>query len=518
MKSKKQDQGKPTKAVIYCRVSSDRQAREGDGLRSQETSCRVYAEQRGLRVVKVFHDEGVSGGLGPDERPAAREMFAFLDTQRERFCVVVDDVNRVARSHKAHIEFRTKLNLRGAELISPTHTFGTDPHDLFITDVLVSVGAYQREENKVRVKNRQHSRLLGGFWTFVAPPGYKYVKDIGGGKILVRDEPKATHIAEALEGYATGRFDTQTDVAAFLTRSGAFKRRVQKSRIQPMLTNIFYTGQLEYPAWDVSLRDGRHPALINISTFHKIQERLGLRAKAPYRRNLREDFPLRGFVLCAECGEPVTSGWSTGRGGVKHPYYHCKSKDCGLYGKTIKRDAVESAFECLLKKMKPSEAVLNLARQITQDCWREKVGQFNKQQSDMDRTIKDIDHKIDGFMGRLLDAKDPIIIQVYENHIKALETQRQLLAAQGREMYKIDTSFETALGTIFDFLGNPHGLWANGDFEDKKLVLKLAFAEPMPFDREAGFGTAPTSCPFKVLSNLEGQKREMVEEAGFEPT
>lgn len=30
----------PQKAVIYCRVSSKKQVREGDGLRSQETRCR----------------------------------------------------------------------------------------------------------------------------------------------------------------------------------------------------------------------------------------------------------------------------------------------------------------------------------------------------------------------------------------------------------------------------------------------------------------------------------------------
>jgi len=60
---------RPIKAVIYCRVSSDRQVREGDGLRSQETRCTEFAKQKGLPVLKVFRDAGVSGVLGRPTDP-----------------------------------------------------------------------------------------------------------------------------------------------------------------------------------------------------------------------------------------------------------------------------------------------------------------------------------------------------------------------------------------------------------------------------------------------------------------
>ncbi|MBT9161159.1 MAG: hypothetical protein DDT26_02460 [Dehalococcoidia bacterium] len=50
------------KAVIYCRVSTKRQAKEGNGLESQETRCREYASFRGHDVVRVFTDD-MSGSL-----------------------------------------------------------------------------------------------------------------------------------------------------------------------------------------------------------------------------------------------------------------------------------------------------------------------------------------------------------------------------------------------------------------------------------------------------------------------
>ena len=44
------------KSIIYCRVSSDRQVREGHGLDGQELRCRAFARERGYEVVGVFRD------------------------------------------------------------------------------------------------------------------------------------------------------------------------------------------------------------------------------------------------------------------------------------------------------------------------------------------------------------------------------------------------------------------------------------------------------------------------------
>jgi predicted site-specific integrase-resolvase len=46
-----------SKAVIYCRVSSSKQTKVGDGLGSQQTRCNEYARYKGLHVVKTFTDD-----------------------------------------------------------------------------------------------------------------------------------------------------------------------------------------------------------------------------------------------------------------------------------------------------------------------------------------------------------------------------------------------------------------------------------------------------------------------------
>lgn len=53
------------------------------------------------------------------------------------------------------------------------------------------------------------SRVVNGYWVFQAPLGYKYQRVTGRGMMLRRDEPVASIIQEALEGYASGRLRTK---------------------------------------------------------------------------------------------------------------------------------------------------------------------------------------------------------------------------------------------------------------------------------------------------------------------
>jgi site-specific DNA recombinase len=89
-----------------------------------------------------------------------------------------------------------------------------------------------------------------------------------------------------------------------------------------LLERAVYAGYVDAPKWGVSLRKGHHEPLISFATHERIQARLRGNANAPARKDINEDFPLRGFVLCDDCGEPMTSCWSKGR--KKHyPYYLC---------------------------------------------------------------------------------------------------------------------------------------------------------------------------------------------------
>lgn len=85
---------------------------------------------------------------------------------------------------------------------------------------------------------------------------------------------------------------------------------------------MLYAGYIEHEPWGVSLRKGTHEPLVSMETHRKILERMEDGARAPQRKDLQLDFPLRGFVACGDCGSPLTSCWSKGRVSY-HPYYLC---------------------------------------------------------------------------------------------------------------------------------------------------------------------------------------------------
>ncbi len=181
---------------------------------------------------------------------------------------------------------------------------------------------------------------------FHAPIGYKYIRIKTEGGILVHDEPVASIVTEALEGYASGRFGIQAEVQRFLEDQPAFLRRKPNGKIRPqvvsdMLSQPLYAGYLESKIWNVPFRKALHEPLISLEMFEKIKARRKFAAPAPTRKDINKDFPLRGFVTCGDCDKPMTSCWSKSGTGKKHAYYLCRTKDCPSANKSIRHDTIE---------------------------------------------------------------------------------------------------------------------------------------------------------------------------------
>src|SRR5688572_24831052 len=94
------------KAIIYCRVSDAKQKVRGDGLGSQETACREYADRMGYEVIKVFRDDFTGKSA---ERAGIKALLAYLKGCKGQTIVIVDDLNRLARSLRTHYLIRDAI-------------------------------------------------------------------------------------------------------------------------------------------------------------------------------------------------------------------------------------------------------------------------------------------------------------------------------------------------------------------------------------------------------------------------
>ena len=509
-----------TLAVIYCRVSNPKQRTQHDGLGSQETRCREFARFKSLEVVHVFTDD-MSGGR--TDRPGMTAMLSFLKKHRaDTPAVIIDDVSRLARGVTAHWELRELIAGAGGTLVSPSIEFGEDPDAILVENMMASVSQHQRQKNAEQTKNRMRSRVLNGYWVFWPPKGYRFTSQKGGGRVLVRDEPLASIIAEGLEGFAAGRFETQVELKRFFETRPEFPKDlaggyIRNQRIKDMLTQPLYAGYIELPSWNVPLREGRHEGLISFQTFQRIQKRLKEPARAPVKKNISADFPLRGFVLCGDCGHAMTSCWSKSKSGKRHPYYQCFNRECRSKRKSIRRADIEAAFESLVSQLQPSPGAIAIARKMFREIWEHRRASLKDAANAVRGQIAKLDGEINSFLDRIADASSATVISAYERRINLLEAKKLELQEKAAESARPIKPFEEAFQTPLKFLENPLKLWRSGDLAQRRLLLKMAFSERPKYTRGGGFPTPRMALPFRVLGQLQDGCREMARRGGFEP-
>ena len=493
-------------AVVYARVSSTKQTTRGDGLNSQVTRCSEYAKFKGYEIVETFKDDS-SGSL--TKRPGMQTMLKFLKSKRhDPHVVIIDDISRLARGIEAHLNLRSAIADAGGILESPSIEFGEDSDSLLVENLLAAVSQHQRQKNGEQTKNRMRARAVNGYWVFAAPFGYRYEKVAAHNKLLVRHEPMASVIQEALEGFASGRFATQAEVQRYFESLPYFPRDsrgiIRHQRIKDILTNPIYAGMVVVPRWNIPLRKGHHAGLISYTLHEQIQERLNAKARVPIRKNLADDFPLRGFVTCGDCGTVLTSCWAKGRY-KKYPYYHCPTKGCESYGKSIRREIIESDFDDLLQKLRPSRNLFTLAYSMFKDCWEQQHIHQKASIKAMEKERSGLDKKIMQLMDRIVEADSPAVITAYEKRISAVEAEKTILTERIAASRKPQKAYEDLFRTAFEFLSNPVKLWRSEEIRHKKTVLKLTFARQLSYTKKDGFRTVYPSLPFELIQRLKGE-------------
>ncbi len=365
------------------------------------------------------------------------------------------------------------------------------------------------------------ARLQMGYWHFKPPIGYKRKKVKGHGKMFVPDEPYASIVKEALEGYAVGRFQTPAEVSSFLRGHPLMQPKIQGKKYPfkdpvSLLTNRIYTGFFEYPKWEVRFMRGQHEPLISMEMYNRIQDRLSGRAISPIRKDIKYDFPLRGFLQCDSCGHHLTAAWSKGRSKM-YGYYACHNKACPDRRKSIRKEKVEGEFSEALKQLEPSQEVLDVARCMLKDIWDNRQGQVAQSQKEIENQIAELERDSEAMLDRIISASDTRVIEAYEKRL-AKQTMKQEELKRKLEDFEVpQRNFEEMFEPVAEILSRPWKVWKNSDCRGKKALLRMLFVQEASYSSKAGLRTGELSFPFKVLSDRYSLNEVLVEPRGVEP-
>src|SRR6516162_7103503 len=179
-------------AYGYCRVSTARQATEGESLDVQRRQIEGYAHMQGLTLRGVTVEEGVSGSVPVQERPKGGPLFAKL---RKGDVVIAPKLDRLFRSALDALQVVEDLRKRGVSL--HLLDLGGDISGNGLSKLFLTIAAAFAEAERDRIRERitqakRDQKARGRFLGGTVPFGYRR----GEGYELIPDKDEQAAIRE----------------------------------------------------------------------------------------------------------------------------------------------------------------------------------------------------------------------------------------------------------------------------------------------------------------------------------
>ena len=346
--------------IIYARVSTTMQE-DNESLKYQIIKTQEYAISKGYHIKKVISD--VESG-GKDDRPGFLEL--QKEIQKKSFDVlIVFEISRISRTSKTLINFVFDLNEKGIKFIpiSQPELDTTSPTGMLFFHIQSGLAGYERKQISIRTKSNKLARAEDGIWQGGNLP-FGYMKDQNN-KIVPDIENS---------GISRNIFLDYIEFQSLKRVAEKYKRNI--SSIKFILTNKFYIGKLPYGKQENNLEtnsfkrskefkyifEGKHPAIIDIEIFEKVQELISR------KRIKKTNGLLFSGILKCHCGGKMYKSITRG-------YTDYKCNECAKSVSTLK---IEPFIIRRILRMTELEKLNNQKEADEVITLQNKINQINK--------------------------------------------------------------------------------------------------------------------------------------------
>ena len=177
----------------YVRVSTEKQAEEGESLGAQWRTIEGYAMMQGLTLDEVFVERGVSGSRPIGERPEGARM---LGKVRPRDVIITPKLDRMFRSALDALDVLARLKDRDVSLhmIDLGGDVTGNGISKLVFTILSAVAEAERDRTRERIADvKRDQRTRGRFLGGTVPFGYR----LGADGELIPHEGEQEAIKEA---------------------------------------------------------------------------------------------------------------------------------------------------------------------------------------------------------------------------------------------------------------------------------------------------------------------------------
>ncbi len=444
-------------AVIYVRVSDPSQV-DNFSLDTQEASCRKKAIELGFEEVKVFREEGISAKT-IEERPQLQDALVYCRNKKNNVTAfIVYSFSRLSRQTIDFLTIKALFKKSGISLISIVEPYGDSPENDLMSTMISSFNQFDNEIKARVVRANMKARFLQGYP--LGKPRMGYIMGIVEGKPCpVPQEPLFTIIQTMWHRIKDARLSLR-DVQREMKKMTGKDYPIQS--ISGVFLSKFYMGTIESKKYGEV--QGKHQSMIDENTFYLAREALiGKKPHVIERHHLREDFPLRGTLICEFCGQHLTGAWSKGAREM-FPYYNCGSR-----GKhkivSINTEDTKKRYLDLLFSLSPKPKYMKLLSELVMEQYEARM----KQQLTIQSTKPEEIEKLTT-MRKELARKNLAGIYSDQDYVELRDDiDRQIAIKYGQISQKsIETmDIEKVMNSITDYFSSLNGACSKADLIGK---------------------------------------------------
>ena len=431
------------RALIYLRVSTDKQAEKGIAIPTQQDRCFEYARENGLDFdteTDIYIDRGESARSM--DRPALADMLNRCQTDRSVKAIIVYDVSRLARNRIDFAIIKQSLEKKKIKLISATEPINDTPEGQILEGVLSSVAEFFSTQNARKVRANMIKKAKDGYWPTRAPYGYKNVQEkVATGKVRAWVEvnwEEAKWVTRTFELFATGEYSTKS-LAKKLAEEGFpvrnyrnGKGKLHSSFVERILREKFYAGILEWGGITVAPPVSKHELFLDPALFNKVQIILDAR-NAGASRHRRLFSVLKAVSYCAECGSKMTVEEATTSSGRVIQYLRClkqqKNEKVDCKQKFYHEEEYIKQFKKILQKVELPDAFVEKLRVKVKTLFADEQAIYEAARKDILSKIENNQRRKKNLILQFIDRDNPSMSDemIYDSVKHELEVEEERL-------------------------------------------------------------------------------------------
>ncbi|MFC1645713.1 recombinase family protein [Candidatus Omnitrophota bacterium] len=449
-------------ALLYVRVSSKEQEKEGYSLDAQEKLGEEYALRNNFKIIKRWK---VSESAWKEERTSFSEMLEYAKKHDNVKHIIFDVTDRMTRNDMDKIKIWSLIKLYDKTIHFSRSNKKIDKaspsEDEFMLDIEVAVAKKMSNDISRKSQMGMKEKAEQGFYPSTAPLGYRNNKIT---HLIDVNSEIAPFIKQAFSLMSTGSYSLNMLCDRLYEEGFRGKKgnRVGKSALDHFLKNPIYYGTFR---WKGNIYQGNHEAIISKELFDSVQ---GVLNGNNHPSLSRKSFAFNNLIRCGICDCKILGEQKK----KLYNYYHCtfsKGRHNGVG--YIKEDKLANMFEEPILGVTLKQDLVDWLKEALKRGSKNTLKLHENRLNSLQKQYDRVNNRLSRLFDMKLDAD--VSEDIFKTKEQEYKTQLIEIKSQMDNVKAINPNFYGDGCKILELSKSLHSQYIKGNYEEKAKMARL---------------------------------------------